>query len=350
MSKELKKPMIEDITHIEICWTIFGRSCRGRWRIRRYSSATFSRFTCPNRGAVKKFGATVRRAAADRAGISYCRPDEEKRGFLCSKSAVMYRVECWFHVSLAWPTLVRNCSLTIDSFSISRRLASSLRNDFGDKAVYFDETSALPGTVWPNSIRAAVEGADVLIPVIGPTWLKTHDEKSGRRRIDLPDDWVRLEILSFLSRARANQDLVVLPVVLSGATLDISEYLDDALQGICGYQPVQIQDTGNAADFARLKQRLAQLGFMRVVPPPVNTPILGRVPMQLTKKEEDDFLTEYREWRIVEHEKPGVSDDIVRELYRIYEFPNYDAAWQFMTKVSEEGIQPYNHHPRWQQL
>jgi 4a-hydroxytetrahydrobiopterin dehydratase len=238
-----------------------------------------------------------------------------------------------------------------DSFSVSRQLARSLREDFGDDAVYFDETSALPGMAWPASIQAAVERADVLMPVIGPTWLKCHDEDSGRRRIDLPDDWVRIEIVSFLKRAATNRHLTVLPLLLGGATLDVKKHFEEGdhlLRGICDHQPIHIQDTGDTADFARVKQRLAQLGFVRVVVPPVNTPILGRVPVPLTRQEEEAFQAEYPEWRIQERHKPGASDDVMRELYRLYEFRSYEMAWEFMVKVNETGIRPYNHHPRWQ--
>lgn len=236
-----------------------------------------------------------------------------------------------------------------DSFNLSRILARSLREDFGDDAVLFDETTALPGVAWPASIQAAVERADAFIPVIGPTWLKTYDEESGRRRIDLPDDWVRTEIVSFINRAKADPNLTVLPLLLGGATLAIKKHLDDeVLRSLCNYQPMHIHDAGDATDFARVRQRLTQLGFVRVVVPPVSTPIMGRVPVPLTRHEEETFRSEFPEWRIQERQKPGASDDVVRELYRLYEFPSYEMAWEFMAKVNETGIRLYNHHPRWQ--
>ena len=207
-----------------------------------------------------------------------------------------------------------------DALAVSRRLATSLRGDFGEDAIYFDEATAPPGTVWPDSVRVAVQRADVLLPVIGPTWLKSQDDVSGRRRIDLPDDWVRLEIATFLSRLTNNADLTVLPLLITGATLQIGEYLDAALRALCDHQAVHIQDTGDATDFARVKQRLTQLGFVRCIAPPVTTPLVGRVPVPLGKRDEEAFLAAFPDWRIVEREKPGASDDVVRELYRLYEF------------------------------
>ena len=47
------------------------------------------------------------------------------------------------------------------------------------------------------------------------------DEKSGRRRLDIKDDWVRLEILTFLKRKKATRsnDLLILPLLVNGATM-----------------------------------------------------------------------------------------------------------------------------------
>ena len=234
-----------------------------------------------------------------------------------------------------------------DSLDISRRLAKEL-NEFGEKNIFFDQSSAPPGTAWPDSIRDAIEKADALIVVIGSIWLSIQDEKSGRRRIDIEDDWVRLEILTFLERKKAKKDLFILPLLVNGANMPRSEYLNENLRPLCNYQPMQIQNTGSSLDFVQVKQRLIQNRFQPVIPAAVVTPISGRIPLQLTKEEEEDFLNEYTYWRIIEHDKPGAPGDVMRELYRLYEFTNYEMIWRFMTKVDELGIRPYNHHPRWQ--
>ena len=55
--------------------------------------------------------------------------------------------------------------------------------------------------------------ADVLIAVIGPNWATAADG-SGRRRLDKPDDFVRLEVGGALRR-----DIRVIPVLVGGAKM-----------------------------------------------------------------------------------------------------------------------------------
>lgn len=236
-----------------------------------------------------------------------------------------------------------------DSYDTALRLAIELRREFGEENVFFDQTSAPPGTAWPDAIRVAAEKADALLVVIGPKWLHTQDEKSGRRRLDIKDDWVRLEILTFLKRKKAtSNDLLILPLLVNGATMPRSEYVDNNLKPLCAYQPLEVPSRGTGLDFVQVKQRLIQCRFQPIVLPAVGTPLADQIPLQLTQKEEEDFLNQYKQWRIREEDKPGVPGDVMRQLYRVYEFTSYEMAWRFMVRVDELGIRPYNHHPRWQ--
>lgn len=236
-----------------------------------------------------------------------------------------------------------------DSFDTAHRLATELRREFGEGNVFFDQTSALPGTAWPDAIRVAAEKADALLVVIGPKWLHTQDEKSGRRRLDIKDDWVRLEILTFLKRKKAtSNDLLILPLLVNGATMPRSEYVDNDLEPLCTYQPMEVLSRGSGLDFVEVKQRLIQCRFQPIVRPAVVTPMSDQIPLQSTQEEEDVFLNEYKQWRIIKEDKPGVPGDEMRQLYRVYEFSSYEMAWRFMVRVDELGIRPYNHHPRWQ--
>lgn len=235
-----------------------------------------------------------------------------------------------------------------DSFDVSRRLASILGKEFGPARVFLDESSAKPGDPWPDSIRSALEQAEALLVVIGDKWLRTYDEESGRRRIDLEADWVRQEILTFLDRQEMNSDLLLLPLLARGASMPRAEHLDIKLSRICSVQPMAVPDTGNILDYVAVKQRLIQAGFDPVVPPAVVSPMVGKAPKRLTAVEEREFLAQYPHWRIVESEKPGATGDVMRELYRVYEFTSYEFAWRFMMRVDERAIRPYYHHPRWQ--
>ena len=56
-----------------------------------------------------------------------------------------------------------------------------------------------PGVDFAQRIPAAVESCDVLLALIGPDWL-TMTDASGQRRLDNPEDFVRLEIETALER------------------------------------------------------------------------------------------------------------------------------------------------------
>ncbi|WP_052389716.1 4a-hydroxytetrahydrobiopterin dehydratase [Belnapia moabensis] len=78
------------------------------------------------------------------------------------------------------------------------------------------------------------------------------------------------------------------------------------------------------------------------------TPIVGRLPSQLGDSELEKLLQELPGWRLEERDKPGLPSDVIVELYRLYEFGDYEEAWRFMTAVDERCIRRLNHHPRWQ--
>jgi hypothetical protein len=59
----------------------------------------------------------------------------------------------------------------------------------GPQHVFIDTDSIRMGDDWPERIDNALASATILIPVIGPNWLKIADDY-GRRRLDRADDWV----------------------------------------------------------------------------------------------------------------------------------------------------------------
>ena len=69
-----------------------------------------------------------------------------------------------------------------------------------------------PGVDFVEYIKTAVGSCRVLIVVIGPDWVATADD-SGRRRLDDPDDFVRVEVTAAFERG----DVRVIPVLVGGA-------------------------------------------------------------------------------------------------------------------------------------
>src|SRR5580693_7945944 len=86
-----------------------------------------------------------------------------------------------------------------ESSHLAGRLSDRLADRFGEGKVFIDVDTIEPGVDFAEEINRAVAACKVLVAVIGPSWLTMADEQ-GRRRLDDPDDIVRLEIEAALAR------------------------------------------------------------------------------------------------------------------------------------------------------
>ena len=82
------------------------------------------------------------------------------------------------------------------------RVASDLKEVFGKDKVFKDDHDIKPGEKWPKRLREEVLKCDVLLAIIDKRWLTVSDEKSGRRRLDSEDDWVRQEICTAIEAGK----------------------------------------------------------------------------------------------------------------------------------------------------
>ncbi|HSC62092.1 MAG TPA: toll/interleukin-1 receptor domain-containing protein, partial [Caldimonas sp.] len=136
-----------------------------------------------------------------------------------------------------------------DSTSATGRLADALEAHFGDDRVFRDrEISA--GENFVEAIRRSVESSTVVLVVIGRRWLGALDA-AGRRRLDDPADFVRLEIeLALAAR------VAVVPVLVEGATMPSAADLPPSLAAFSRCQAVELSDTRWRYDADRLIEML----------------------------------------------------------------------------------------------
>ena len=78
-------------------------------------------------------------------------------------------------------------------------LYDRLAGQYGSAQVFKDIDSIKPGDDFVHVITRAVASCDVLLALIGAQWLTATNEQ-GRRRLDDPEDFVRLEIEAAMSR------------------------------------------------------------------------------------------------------------------------------------------------------
>jgi hypothetical protein len=107
------------------------------------------------------------------------------------------------------------------------RVAARLRRQFGQENVFKDLDSIDEGENFLDKIQAALGVANVLVVVIGPGWLNASN-RPGKRRLDDPDDWVRIEIREGLQR----DDMRVIPLVVDGAQMPGERELPPGLKSL----------------------------------------------------------------------------------------------------------------------
>ena len=96
-----------------------------------------------------------------------------------------------------------------DAALAAQALYLQLRERFGSRSLFMDVNSIAWGARWPERIASQLRRASIVLPIVGENWLKAADDH-GRRRLDDPKDWVRLELAEALRR-RAQ----VLPILLA---------------------------------------------------------------------------------------------------------------------------------------
>src|SRR3954466_5110764 len=105
-----------------------------------------------------------------------------------------------------------------DSLPIAGRLYDRLQAAFGKTNIFMDFDSIRPGLDFRSQISETISRSDVVIALIGPKWLGI--EPDGSRRIDDPNDFVRLEIAHALKR-----DMPIIPVLVNNTPMPKSETL-----------------------------------------------------------------------------------------------------------------------------
>src|SRR5215469_5606905 len=113
-----------------------------------------------------------------------------------------------------------------ESSHLAGRLYDRLADRFGEGQVFIDVDAIEPGVDFAEAIRRAVAACQVLVTVIGPNWLTATDQRGGRR-LDDPDDLVRLEIEAALARG-----VRVIPILVAGAVMPGRQDLPESLAGL----------------------------------------------------------------------------------------------------------------------
>jgi TIR domain len=137
-------------------------------------------------------------------------------------------------------------------------LFDRLAQHFGSAQVFKDVDSIELGDDFVEVISRAVGSCDVLLALIGDQWL-TITDLHGRRRLDDPDDFVRLEIEAALARK-----VRIIPILVDGANMPRADELPTGLSGLVRRQALELSPSRFEYDTSRLLKVLdATLAEMR---------------------------------------------------------------------------------------
>ncbi|MDX2074823.1 MAG: SUMF1/EgtB/PvdO family nonheme iron enzyme, partial [bacterium] len=154
-----------------------------------------------------------------------------------------------------------------DSKKDAGRIYDRLVESFGKQNVFKDVDDIELGADFRGVLREAVAKCDILLAVIGKHWLTVTDDKTGKRRLDNPDDFVRIEIESALQRDKC----LVIPLLVDGAFMPSADELPMNLRELAFKNATLVRDD---PDFHKDVDKLIasiqrQYG---TTPPPKNTP------------------------------------------------------------------------------
>ncbi|MFD0163000.1 toll/interleukin-1 receptor domain-containing protein [Streptomyces decoyicus] len=114
-------------------------------------------------------------------------------------------------------------------------LDEELKDVFGPENVFRDRRTTPPGAHFPPELWRHLENCGVLLVLIGPNWLSVRDE-AGRRRIDVPGDYVHDEIRTALQWRK-----IVIPVLIDSAVLPTRNQLPADIAELTERQFMQLR-------------------------------------------------------------------------------------------------------------
>lgn len=137
-----------------------------------------------------------------------------------------------------------------DTPGYAGRVYDYLVERFGQDRVFMDIDTIRPGSDFTEVIADALDECDVLLALIGRTWL-TRTDRNGHRRLDNPDDLVRVEIETALRR-----NITIIPLLVQDAKMPAREELPDPLTKIATRQAFEISDRRWRTDITTLIDEL----------------------------------------------------------------------------------------------
>jgi TIR domain len=133
-----------------------------------------------------------------------------------------------------------------DSSGYAGRVRDRLERELGRDLLFMDVDAIPLGTNFSKVLHEEVAKCGVLLAMIGPNWPDARDEH-GNRRLDDPNDFVRIEIAAALQR-----NIPVIPILLDGARIPKATELPEDLKELALRNGMEIRHASFQDDMNRL--------------------------------------------------------------------------------------------------
>jgi hypothetical protein len=130
--------------------------------------------------------------------------------------------------------------------------AGRLGDRLGERFELFMDIDIAPELHFGQALTNAVSSCDVMLVLIGPSWLDALDG-DGRRRLENPRDRVVQQIEAALARA-----VTVIPVLIDGARMPPPERLPEQLESLAFRQAISLRHKSFNTDITTLMNAIEQ--------------------------------------------------------------------------------------------
>ncbi len=149
-----------------------------------------------------------------------------------------------------------------DSSGYAGRLYDRLVAQYGPDRVFMDIDTIRPGHDFAEDIERALSDSLACIVLIGRQW-ESITSAEGRRRLEDPTDFVRLEVAAAIRRG-----VIVIPVLVEGASPPSAASLPVELQPLARRQAIELSNERWHYDVSRLVLALDEVVEAAAEAPP----------------------------------------------------------------------------------
>jgi hypothetical protein len=140
-----------------------------------------------------------------------------------------------------------------DSAGSAGRVHDRLQRDLGRDLLFMDVDAIPLGMNFVKILREEVAKCGVLLAVMGPRWCDACDDH-GNRRLDDPNDFVRIEIATALQRG-----IAVIPILVDGAKVPKADQLSEDLKELVLRNGLDVRHASFRNDMDKLIRELRSL-------------------------------------------------------------------------------------------